>query len=555
MAGVVAYLGGPGKHNEHTDQHVIGGDPALVARFGFAALSGPEGQVVGRELAKYLDGPRRVFGTEVPYTRTTRDPVSGEVTQEQAAGHVWHCSLSLPAEDGKLTDATWEKIANDFIDRMGFSDTEAAQCRWVAVRHGLSAKGNDHVHLAVSLVRDDGTKASVWQDRPRAQTACRELEVEYGLTRLDSRSLGAGTRGYSQAEIVRAGRFGDRVPERVQLERTVRAIAAGSESERTFVGGLREAGLLVRARWAGDVPVGYSVAVDRSQDGAAPIWFGGGSLARDLTLARLQRGWPAEDPGRLSAFASANPAERPVFTAREEAFSRPWTSAADRVDAAAVRLAGVPASSTSEWVGACRDLSGAFSAWARRVEGDGVGPLTDTARELSRLATTHATDRPHTPPASAAATAGSGGRLATDVALLLQVAAGNTSSRQFEALLAMQLGRMLDAVLQWQRENSLLSQATATSQAWERAQAGYIRELGTPIDVRDSADERWTVRVQQLLGQGMTADAAEEQAAAERTAAERTARSPSTTAPPTATPSGTPPTQAPREPRRGFGRS
>jgi hypothetical protein len=45
-------------------------------------------------------------------------------------------------------------------------DTGKADCRWVAVRHGLSTNGNDHIHIAVSLVREDRTKASVHNDRP-----------------------------------------------------------------------------------------------------------------------------------------------------------------------------------------------------------------------------------------------------------------------------------------------------------------------------------------------------------------------------------------------------
>lgn len=56
--------------------------------------------------------------------------------------------------------------------------------RWVAVRHGVSGNGNDHFRVAVNLVREDGTKASVHHDFRRAQAAARGLEVRYGLEQL-----------------------------------------------------------------------------------------------------------------------------------------------------------------------------------------------------------------------------------------------------------------------------------------------------------------------------------------------------------------------------------
>ena len=74
---------------------------------------------------------------------------------------------------------------------MGFTETMGtesmstvasgkAACRWVAVRHGLSTNGNDHVHIAVSLVREDGTKASTHNDFKNAQQVCRDWNATTG---------------------------------------------------------------------------------------------------------------------------------------------------------------------------------------------------------------------------------------------------------------------------------------------------------------------------------------------------------------------------------------
>ena len=161
MAGLMTYLVGPGRSNEHTEPHLVAGDAAMLAWHDDAEL----GRDAALAIARHLDRPRTATGVEV------------------SGGHVWHCSLSLRAEGGALSDEQWRAIADDFVRAMGFDDAEGAKapCRWVAVRHGVSTNGNDHIHLVVNLVREDGTKASVHNDFKRAQAAARALEVKHGL--------------------------------------------------------------------------------------------------------------------------------------------------------------------------------------------------------------------------------------------------------------------------------------------------------------------------------------------------------------------------------------
>jgi len=232
---------------------------------------------------------------------------------------------------------------------MGFDDNEGlkAPCRWVAVRHGVSANGNDHVHLAVNLVREDGTKASVHRDFKRAQDAARALEVKFGLEELESVGAERATRGYDPAEREAQARAraraqhererpaaGASVPSwerleagerdarvaaqmrvaqpRHELARSVRACAVASTDEGEFVRRLRRSGVLVRPRYADarvDVISGYSVAT-RPQHGERPIWYGGGTLGRDLALPRLRRQWPDTPDGASAAAAEWNAAGR-----------------------------------------------------------------------------------------------------------------------------------------------------------------------------------------------------------------------------------------------------
>ncbi|WP_432524038.1 relaxase/mobilization nuclease domain-containing protein [Kineococcus sp. SYSU DK006] len=167
MGGLLAYLAGPGKANEHVEPHLVTGDASVMTWHDDAVLDA----ATAADIARQLEQPRAVFDVSV------------------AGGAVWHCSLSLRSEEGVLSDEKWGEIARDFIEAMGFSSIEAdaglaaepAPCRWVAIRHGLSSAGNDHVHLVVSLVRIDGSKANVWNDRPYAQWVCAQLEQVHGL--------------------------------------------------------------------------------------------------------------------------------------------------------------------------------------------------------------------------------------------------------------------------------------------------------------------------------------------------------------------------------------
>jgi hypothetical protein len=250
MLGMMAYLVGPGKEgNEvHTEPHLVAGDPAIMAWHDDAVLDKAAAMHIGRE----LDHPRVAFGTEVtlPVKRNDGTPERDERTGRplRRAAHVWHCSLSLSPGDGPLSDEQWAAISEDFIARMGFADqaNDTPPCRWVAIRHGESRAGNDHVHLVVGLVHENGRAAKTSNDRPRAQRIAGELEHKYSLQVLQSRETGDGVRGEKPADRERA----QRTPElaKDELTRTVRACAAAAVDEAEFVRRVRAAGVLVRAR-------------------------------------------------------------------------------------------------------------------------------------------------------------------------------------------------------------------------------------------------------------------------------------------------------------------
>lgn len=93
--------------------------------------------------------------------------------------HMFHASMALPPDHEKLTDEQWHTLAHEYVKRMGFVDENGHGSSWVAVRHGLSAKGNDHVHVMVNLVRNDGSWASEHKSKLAADRIGRELEQEF----------------------------------------------------------------------------------------------------------------------------------------------------------------------------------------------------------------------------------------------------------------------------------------------------------------------------------------------------------------------------------------
>jgi hypothetical protein len=444
MGGLMVYLAGDGRSNEHEEQHLVAGDSAIMAQHGYSVLDRNTALLI----AKSLDAPRRAFGIDVLRIVKDSDPVTGEVTSKRVAGDVWHCSLSLRAEEGQLSDEKWGVIAQDFADRMGFTEASGkAACRWVAVRHGLSKNGNDHVHLAVSLVREDGTKATTHNDFKRAQEVCRDLEVEYGLEQLESRGQGLGERGVKPAERERATRTHTVEVDAHKMERTVRAAATASVDEGEFVRRLRRGGVLIRPRFTAgrdDVVSGYSVAVRPPAD-EKPIWYGGGRLARDLTLPRLREGWPdspqaaqgAVDEWRATA---KNPWQyRPVTPGREETTPAPelWRQYSDEIGQLRKQLRDVPVTDRATWAHVARETAGAFAAWSQRVEAT-PGPLAQTSRELARSAHLRAYQSGPKPVQL--------GSTANAAMILMQAASGGRGTMA-EAIMLRQLGRVSVAIL------------------------------------------------------------------------------------------------------------
>jgi hypothetical protein len=287
--GLLRYLYGPGRSNEHTDSHLVGGyyDPAYLEAGRY-----PDGSPDTRRLAGHLLVPL-----------AARRPSCDKP--------VWHCSVRAAPGDRNLSDAEWATVAQEVMDRTGLApvdDDEAV--RWVAVRHAP-----DHIHIVATLARQDGARPNIWNDFFKVRAACQSAERRLGLQRTAPADRTAAKRP-TRAETEQAARNGWAEPTRITLRREVSTAAAGASTEQEFFARLRDAGVLVRHRESTKTPgeiTGYAVALPKhTTSTGGEVWFGGGKLAPDLTLPKLRRRWdrkPGTQP-RNTAPRRITPADR-----------------------------------------------------------------------------------------------------------------------------------------------------------------------------------------------------------------------------------------------------
>ncbi|MFJ2716904.1 relaxase/mobilization nuclease domain-containing protein [Streptomyces sp. NPDC087437] len=265
--GLLVYLYGPGKRDEHVDPHLVGSWDGFAPDPGRDTSPDPDPKVTLARLAAVLDLRVKQAGDSAP-------------TQ-----HVWHCSVRTDPGDRMLSDAEWNSVARRLVHAVNLApEGDPDGCRWVAVRHA-----DDHIHILATMVRGDLRRPRMNYDFKKAQAECRRIEKEMGLRRLKPGD-GTGAKPPTSAERFKAERTGRPEAPRETLREAVRQALAGAATEAEFFTRLREAGLRVKTRTApsGDA-IGYNVALpgDRNRHGE-PVWYPGSKLAPDLSLPKIR---------------------------------------------------------------------------------------------------------------------------------------------------------------------------------------------------------------------------------------------------------------------------
>lgn len=149
-----AYLHGPGRANEHSYKTETG-----------KVESG--GQVIASNLAVIGDTDSKRWAAQMRQPLALRDR---EVKQP-----IWQVSLALPPGE-KLTRRQWADAAQTFVEKLGVQENP-----WVAVHHGSSRGGNDHIHIVLNRVDFEGKLWAAKQDFRQVQRVATHLEKVYGL--------------------------------------------------------------------------------------------------------------------------------------------------------------------------------------------------------------------------------------------------------------------------------------------------------------------------------------------------------------------------------------
>lgn len=447
VGGLIAYLMGPGRAQEHVRPRVIASWDGRDARWQPRSNgSSPHDLELG------------------PLIRAVRAPaVAAKLPEGDSSGkrgYVWHLSVRLAAADRVLTDTEWAGVVRELLDGAGVAVSgDAGGPRWVAIRHA-----DDHVHVAVVLVRQD-TGRRFWpsRDYPKLREATRGVEARLGLT-LTAAADGTAAPAPSRGEREKAARAG-RAPARVELARLVRAAAVAADGLDEFVEALEAAGCVVAVRRApsGD-PIGYAVA--RAGDlnaSGLPVSYSGSKLAADLSMPRLMTRWSGGDTSAVSPAAAqrrAEQARKAVAAARRDVGS---DEDADGIALAAADVLTAMRGWSPEMdaAGEMFDRAARAPRGSRSTPGPAAASLRGVARALIRQR--HATRSAQDPAA--------GG-----VALVVAIAA------------------LLREIAGWQKYRGRDHQAVASTAAADRVAEWATSELGAMADGTDHTADHHSAR-------------------------------------------------------------
>ena len=177
---------------------------------------------------------------------------------------VCHTILSFSVGDAEqLTDDVMLKIANEYLEKMGYGDTQS-----LIVRH--SDHQHPHLHICINRIGNDGKTISDRNEKYRSTKICRELTERYGLT------LGKGKKAVNRHRL----RGEDKL--RYEIFDGIKAVLPKSNNWKDFVTDLNKQGIATRFKTKGNTDVVQGIIFEK--DGCS---FSGSKIDRSCSFSRL----------------------------------------------------------------------------------------------------------------------------------------------------------------------------------------------------------------------------------------------------------------------------
>ena len=177
---------------------------------------------------------------------------------------VCHTILSFSANDAeRLTDAMMVKIANGYLEKMGYAYTQS-----LIVRH--CDRQHPHLHICINRIGNDGKTITDRNEKYRSTKICRELTERYGLT------IGEGKQNVNRPRL----RGEDKL--RYEIFDVIKAVLPQSKNWKDFVEGLEQQGITTRFKTKGNTDVVQGIIF--AKDGCS---FSGSKIDRSCSFTRL----------------------------------------------------------------------------------------------------------------------------------------------------------------------------------------------------------------------------------------------------------------------------
>ena len=252
-----------------------------------------------------LDNPREIKGELIGGNMSGRTPQElaeefnlSKAIRPDIKRPVWHNSLRLPLGE-KIDKETWNKIADRYMEKMGFSEHHQRSYFF-----DDDPKGK-HIHIPASRIGLDGTVFLGKNENLKSTKVIAELEVEFGLKLTKGVNYDQAGKivmpeksKASKAEMEKALRTETEVP-RYQLQKMIDQALIDKPTATQFVERLQIAGVDVIPNIASTGKLnGFSFGLD----GPTGVFFSGSKLGDSYKYAQLEKRGLSYDKDRESEF-------------------------------------------------------------------------------------------------------------------------------------------------------------------------------------------------------------------------------------------------------------